>query len=318
MADQEYDSAPASPPPATANENGNGSNIEEAERSPVDTRRGEDSMMDRERSPAYGRSQDDNRDDGRDARDSRDDGRDARGSTRERSPTRRPPPPPPGRDREAQRSNVLGCFGLSIRTRDIDLEDEFNRYGHVEKAVIVYDQRSERSRGFGFVTMRDEEEAERCIEKLNGIELHGRNIRVAYSLTTKPHASTPGEYMGFKTDRDPRGPPPRRYDDRPRGGGYDRYDDRRAPRGYDDRRGGYDDRDRGGYRGGRDRDYDDRRGGYSSYSSRGRDYDDRDREPPRRDDRYASTQAAPMAAPAAYEDRYASRGDDRRPPRDDR
>ena len=38
-------------------------------------------------------------------------------------------------------SNVLGCFGLSIRTRDIDLEDEFARYGAVEKAVIVYDQR---------------------------------------------------------------------------------------------------------------------------------------------------------------------------------
>ena len=42
---------------------------------------------------------------------------------------------------EAPASNVLGCFGLSIRTRDIDLEDEFSRYGQVEKAVIVYDQR---------------------------------------------------------------------------------------------------------------------------------------------------------------------------------
>ena len=88
---------------------------------------------------------------------------------------------------------MLGCFGLSIRTRDIDLEDEFSRYGQVEKAVIVYDQRvscgrayyyritrrtdsslhsetqSERSRGFGFVTMREQEDAARCIEKLNGI-----------------------------------------------------------------------------------------------------------------------------------------------------
>lgn len=89
MADQEYDSAAASPPPAESHENGNenGKSIqEEAERSPVDTRRGEDSMMDRERSPAYGRSDD------------RDDRQGERERTRERSPVRRPPPPPPGRD----------------------------------------------------------------------------------------------------------------------------------------------------------------------------------------------------------------------------
>jgi len=38
-------------------------------------------------------------------------------------------------------NNVLGVFGLSVRTRERDLEDEFGRYGDVEKAVIVYDQR---------------------------------------------------------------------------------------------------------------------------------------------------------------------------------
>lgn len=36
---------------------------------------------------------------------------------------------------------VLGVFGLSIRTRERDLEDEFARFGDVEKVVIVYDQR---------------------------------------------------------------------------------------------------------------------------------------------------------------------------------
>ena len=38
-------------------------------------------------------------------------------------------------------SPVLGVFGLSIRTQERDLEDEFGRFGRVEKAVIVYDQR---------------------------------------------------------------------------------------------------------------------------------------------------------------------------------
>jgi hypothetical protein len=84
-------------------------------------------------------------------------------------------------------SNVLGVFGLSIRTRERDLEDEFSRSGRVEKVVIVYDQRasphlslfpftqliyslqSERSRGFGFVTMADIADAERAIADLNGI-----------------------------------------------------------------------------------------------------------------------------------------------------
>lgn len=37
---------------------------------------------------------------------------------------------------------VLGIFGLSIRTKERDLEDEFSRYGPVEKVVIVYDQRA--------------------------------------------------------------------------------------------------------------------------------------------------------------------------------
>ena len=38
-------------------------------------------------------------------------------------------------------SNVLGVFGLSIRTTERDLEDEFARFGQVDKVTIVYDQR---------------------------------------------------------------------------------------------------------------------------------------------------------------------------------
>lgn len=82
-------------------------------------------------------------------------------------------------------SNVLGVFGLSIRTVERDLDEEFSRFGRVEKVVIVYDQRvrgsvaicatpsddaqSDRSRGFGFITMSTTEEAGRCIKELNGV-----------------------------------------------------------------------------------------------------------------------------------------------------
>jgi hypothetical protein len=41
-------------------------------------------------------------------------------------------------------SNVLGVFGLSIRTQERDLDEEFGRFGRVEKVTIVYDQRVSR------------------------------------------------------------------------------------------------------------------------------------------------------------------------------
>lgn len=55
-----------------------------------------------------------------------------------------------------------------------------------------------RSRGFGFVTMSTVEEATECIERLNGLELNGRRMRVDYSTTHRPHDPTPGAYMGEK------------------------------------------------------------------------------------------------------------------------
>ncbi|KAJ8502147.1 hypothetical protein ONZ51_g226 [Trametes cubensis] len=183
-----------------------------------------------------------------------------RSRSRSRSPVRsssyrRSPPPrrPPHAPIAPNPSNVLGVFGLSIRTTERDLDDEFSRFGHVEKVVIVYDQRSDRSRGFGFITMSTVEEAGRCIKELNGVELNGRRIRVDYSVTDRPHAPTPGEYMGHRRRRGREIYSGR--DDR-----YDRYDDRerrdRDP--YRSSRYDRDDRDRDYY--GRDsRDWRDRR-----------------------------------------------------------
>ncbi|OCH95891.1 RNA-binding domain-containing protein [Obba rivulosa] len=183
-------------------------------------------------------------------------------------------------------SNVLGVFGLSIRTTERDLDDEFSRFGRVEKVVIVYDQRqSDRSRGFGFITMSAVDEATRCIKELNGVELNGRRIRVDYSVTDRPHAPTPGEYMGHRrrrgrdtysgSGRDDRDD----YRESYRGDSYrDSYRDRRERDPYPRR----DERDRDGY--GRDnRDWRDRRSppprrGYSPEYRRRRSYS---RSPPR-------------------------------------
>ncbi|KAL9712400.1 hypothetical protein Ac2012v2_003637 [Leucoagaricus gongylophorus] len=161
-----------------------------------------------------------------------------------RSPTFRRRSPPPRRPAHAPvqappPSKVLGVFGLSIRTIERDLDEEFSRFGRVVKVTIVYDQRSDRSRGFGFIEMSTVEEATRCIQELNGVELNGRRIRVDYSVTDRPHAPTPGEYMGHRKSSHRDG-----YRDR------DSYRDR----DYRDR--DRDHRDRDYRRGDRDRDRD--------------------------------------------------------------
>ena len=64
-----------------------------------------------------------------------------------RSPPRRGSPPPrrsrspPKRPENPTPNDTIGVFGLSIRTREIDLEDEFSKFGQVDKVTIVYDQR---------------------------------------------------------------------------------------------------------------------------------------------------------------------------------
>ncbi|EIW82190.1 RNA-binding domain-containing protein, partial [Coniophora puteana RWD-64-598 SS2] len=204
-----------------------------------------------------------------------------------RSPARSPPPyrrrsPPPKRPSHAPAptpTQVLGVFGLSIRTQERDLDDEFSRFGRVEKVTIVYDQRSDRSRGFGFIKMSAVEEATRCIQELNGVELNGRRIRVDYSVTDRPHAPTPGEYMGHR--RSGRDTFPARegregrdsYRDSHRDSYRDSYRDRDSHRDRDR------ERDRDFRRSDRDKDRD-------PYGRDSRDWRDR-RSPPPRSGRYS-------------------------------
>jgi len=62
-------------------------------------------------------------------------------------------------------------------TRD-DLSDLFGTVGTVVEAKVMYDRYTNRSRGFGFVEMATEAEAQEAISKLNGQELGGRQIKV--------------------------------------------------------------------------------------------------------------------------------------------
>ena len=67
---------------------------------------------------------------------------------------------------------------LPWSTSDQDLSDAFGAFGKVEKASIISDRNSGRSKGFGFVTMEDADEAKKAIESMNGSEMAGRNLKV--------------------------------------------------------------------------------------------------------------------------------------------
>jgi RNA recognition motif-containing protein len=84
---------------------------------------------------------------------------------------------------------------LSFDTTAADLEAAFGQYGTVQRAQIVSDRETGRSRGFGFVEMSDGAEA--AIQALNGAQLQGRTLTV--------------------NEAKPR-------EDRPRSGGYGRRD----------------------------------------------------------------------------------------------
>lgn len=67
---------------------------------------------------------------------------------------------------------------LAWATTDESLAAHFATCGSVTSAKVITDRESGRSKGFGFVEMEDDKEADAAIEKLNGSELDGRTIAV--------------------------------------------------------------------------------------------------------------------------------------------
>jgi len=67
---------------------------------------------------------------------------------------------------------------LDYKITEDDLENAFSKYGSVSSASVITDKYSGRSKGFGFITMDDDEEAKKAIEELNETQLESRNIVV--------------------------------------------------------------------------------------------------------------------------------------------
>ncbi|CAN7126548.1 unnamed protein product [Brassica rapa subsp. narinosa] len=137
------------------------------------------------------------------------------------------------------------CFvgGLAWATDEQSLGRTFSEFGEVLDSKIIVDRETGRSKGFGFVTFKDEDSMRAAIERMNGQELDGRNITVNEA---QARSSRGGNGGGYNRGGGGYG-----------GGGYGSggggYGGRRDQGGYGGGGGGY---GGGGYGGGR------REGGY--------------------------------------------------------
>lgn len=67
---------------------------------------------------------------------------------------------------------------INYRTKSESLQELFAQYGEVTAAHIVTDRETNRSRGFGFVEMGNDEEGQKAIDALNGTEFEGKTLTV--------------------------------------------------------------------------------------------------------------------------------------------
>ncbi len=89
--------------------------------------------------------------------------------------------------------------GLSYSTTEDGLKEAFAQAGNVVSAAIIMDRMTGRSRGFGFVEMGTDEEAEKAIEMWNGKELDGRTLTVNEA---RPMENRPQRSGGFNRGGD--------------------------------------------------------------------------------------------------------------------
>jgi RNA recognition motif-containing protein len=102
-------------------------------------------------------------------------------------------------------NNRLHVGNLAYHTTEHALRAKFAEFGEVTDAKLLLDRDSGRSRGFAFVTMSTDAEAERAIEGLNGADLDGRALRVDVAEERKPRGGGGGGGGGGGFHGDERG-----------------------------------------------------------------------------------------------------------------
>ena len=90
--------------------------------------------------------------------------------------------------------NKLYVGNLPYQMRDSDLEQAFSQFGQVTSAKVMMERETGRSKGFGFVEMGSDDEAQAAISGMNGQPMGGRSIVVneARPMENRPAASAAG------------------------------------------------------------------------------------------------------------------------------
>lgn len=108
----------------------------------------------------------------------------------------------------------VGNLPYSVKSEE--LREAFEPYGTVTAAEVIFDRRTKRSRGYGFVEMSDDEARRKAIAALNGSDFQGRELRVDESQPRdqKPERSERSN-EGERGERRPRQPQAPRADKAP-------------------------------------------------------------------------------------------------------
>jgi len=90
---------------------------------------------------------------------------------------------------------------LSYDTDESTLKEIFSDFGTVESVMIITDRHTGYSKGFGFVEMASDEEAQSAIESLNEKEINGRNLRVNEAREKEERRDNRGPRKNFNRDQ---------------------------------------------------------------------------------------------------------------------
>lgn len=85
---------------------------------------------------------------------------------------------------------------LSFKLSESELKEIFEEYGEVTSAKIIMDRDSGRSKGFGFVEMPNDEQAQKAINELNGAEINGRAVVVNQAEDRRDNKRGGGDFRG--------------------------------------------------------------------------------------------------------------------------
>jgi cold-inducible RNA-binding protein len=87
---------------------------------------------------------------------------------------------------------------LSYSTTEQDLQELFGQAGTVVSSTIIKDRETKRSKGFGFVEMSSQAEAENAIKMFNGYSLSNRELTVNIARPREERSSGGGGYGGYR------------------------------------------------------------------------------------------------------------------------